>query len=891
MKSFRNQLLIALALYAGAANALTVTFSIVHQYCGVPNGQVSAYASGGVPPYTYAWSNGSTSPELWNVEAGTYSLTVTDFMGTQATEEATVDGYAEFPNRDWDVPWAYCDPHSFATFSPWQFASGNYDLPIQGPISLGGVVTEDMGGDILVVVQGAPGSSFQTAYADGNGCLGSVTLHIGYPVIFPAMAVLNIEGACASTATGSLDVALTAEGHGQVLDLELKNSTGQVVQNAYSGPTAMTSTFTGLLPGDYWLVQRIIGLGSGPNGTFLRAQCGDSIMVTVPDLGPACGNVNGTVYMDNNADCVMGGSSETRVPGAILEFQPGPYYATAASNGKYSINLPTGAYTVEQIATDIAQHCPTPPAPVNVVGMQTLNIADTSLVPLDAEVRIASGPARPGFELNYAIRQSNLTPAVTGNTVTTFTFDPAITVLSSSPAGTVAGNTITWDQGSLSAFAQRSIQVRMQVPPDVGLIGTVLNALVVFSTANTDVIAANNTASTSVTVTGSFDPNDKVATTSSRASDELYFINSDERIGYTIRFQNTGTDTAFNVIVTDTLPATLDPASIQWGASSHAATRSLLGHGVLRFTFANIFLPDSNVNEAASHGFVSFRIKPRDPVVPGTTIENIANIFFDFNPPVITDPSILTVASPGVAISPRMLLGGPYEEATQRMSDGLRAAELIPFTEPYTALGYPHVNGGGETTTSAVLAVSGDDAIVDWVVVELRSSTAPYAVVATKSALLQRDGDVAGTSGTGPVFFNIAAGNYHVALRHRNHLGVMSNASFALGNITTVVDFSIPGTATYGTDAQATIGTRRALWAGDCQGDGELKYTGDNNDRDLILQEVGGVMPTATSTGYHREDANMDGTVKYTGADNDRDLLLLNIGGLSPTTVITEQLP
>ncbi|MBK6410884.1 MAG: hypothetical protein IPF78_14550 [Flavobacteriales bacterium] len=50
-------------------------------------------------------------------------------------------------------------------------------------------------------------------------------------------------------------------------------------------------------------------------------------------------------------------------------------------------------------------------------------------------------------------------------------------------------------------------------------------------------------------------------------------------------------------------------------------------------------------------------------------------------------------------------------------------------------------------------------------------------------------------------------------------------------------------------------------------------------------------MPTATSTGYHREDANMDGTVKYTGADNDRDLLLLNIGGLSPTTVITEQLP
>lgn len=115
------------------------------------------------------------------MEAGTYSLTVTDFMGTQATEEATVDGYAEFPNRDWDVPWAYCDPHSFATFSPWQFACRVLRPPSDpGPeFSLGGVVTEDMGGDILVVVQGAPGSSFQTAYADGNGCLGSVTCTSG----------------------------------------------------------------------------------------------------------------------------------------------------------------------------------------------------------------------------------------------------------------------------------------------------------------------------------------------------------------------------------------------------------------------------------------------------------------------------------------------------------------------------------------------------------------------------------------------------------------------------------------------------------------------------------------------------------------------------------------
>ena len=81
------------------------------------------------------------------------------------------------------------------------------------------------------------------------------------------------------------------------------------------------------------------------------------------------------------------------------------------------------------------------------------------------------------------------------------------------------------------------------------------------------------------------------------------------------------------------------------------------------------------------------------------------------------------------------------------------------------------------------------------------------------------------------------------------------------------------------------------MWAGDCQSDGELKYTGDENDRDLILLEIGGVAPTATTSGYVREDVNMDGVVKYTGADNDRDRILVNIGGTVPTNVVMEQLP
>jgi uncharacterized repeat protein (TIGR01451 family) len=223
------------------------------------------------------------------------------------------------------------------------------------------------------------------------------------------------------------------------------------------------------------------------------------------------------------------------------------------------------------------------------------------------------------------------------------TFDPAVSFISATPApSNVSGTTLTWDQGALSAFEQRTIQVRLQMPPDIALIGTVLSASVNVSTANTDAVPVNNGAAASVTVTASYDPNEKVATTSSGESNVIYFIDADQWIDYTIRFKNTGSDTAFNVIVTDTLPETLDPASIEWGASSHACLRAVSGQGTLKFIFANILLPDSGANEPASHGLVSFRIRPRLPLLPGTVITNEANIFFDFNEPVITEPNLLT---------------------------------------------------------------------------------------------------------------------------------------------------------------------------------------------------------------------------------------------------------
>jgi hypothetical protein len=245
-----------------------------------------------------------------------------------------------------------------------------------------------------------------------------------------------------------------------------------------------------------------------------------------------------------------------------------------------------------------------------------------------------------------------------------------------------------------------------------------------------------------------------------------------------------------------------------------------------------------------------------------------------------------------VSVALTVKLEGPLDQATGIMNDPLRTGGLIPASEPYTALGYAQVGGGGgETLASNVLTVSGNDAIVDWVRVELRSQASPNVVVATRQALLQRDGDVVATDGVSPVQLGVGAGNYHVAVRHRNHLGAMTATAIVLGSSPTAIDLTSVATATWGTDARKPVGPFMALWTGNALQDPSLKYTGSSNDRDPILQVVGSTTPTNTVAGYQGVDVNMDGVVKYTGSGNDRDPILVNIGSTTPNNVRSEQLP
>lgn len=248
----------------------------------------------------------------------------------------------------------------------------------------------------------------------------------------------------------------------------------------------------------------------------------------------------------------------------------------------------------------------------------------------------------------------------------------------------------------------------------------------------------------------------------------------------------------------------------------------------------------------------------------------------------------------GSTVDVRVWLEGAYTPG-DLMSASLFQNGLIPLTEPYTEMGYSHIGGGGETTTLPLLdPIPGSDehTAVDWVILELRDAVDPSFIIATQACILRRNGSITRSTGLELPVFMVAPQQFHVAVRHRNHLGfrTLLPVDFTQA-VPPLVDFASGLAPTAGSSALKPLGQRMVMWSGDSNFNRTLKYSGSSNDRDLILQRIGGSVPTNTVNGYYPEDLNLDGQVRYTGLNNDRDVILLNIGGTTPTNIRADQLP
>ena len=303
-------------------------------------------------------------------------------------------------------------------------------------------------------------------------------------------------------------------------------------------------------------------------------------------------------------------------------------------------------------------------------------------------------------------------------------------------------------------------------------------------------------------------------------------------------------------------------------------------------------------------------------------VDGAPTVFGDANSPALPDangngiPDYIDANTiNGVKVSVKAILQGAYSATTGLMRDDLRTKSLIPFNQPYNGTEYSdNAYSGTEMTTNAVLSVTGNDAIVDWVLVELRDKTIPSTVIAKKAGLIQRDGDVVDVDGVSPLTISVANDNYYVAIKHRNHLGVMTANAKALTSTSTAIDFTSTTLGNYklttalASDFAQKLSTdnKRMLWAGNVQkesNNSRVIYQGPNNEVSPVYIDVltslanTGLNANFILNGYFRSDVTMDGRSIYQGPGNEVDTIyfevLTHVDNISilANYIINQQIP
>ena len=276
---------------------------------------------------------------------------------------------------------------------------------------------------------------------------------------------------------------------------------------------------------------------------------------------------------------------------------------------------------------------------INVQGSQN-SIQYFGLKPqgelFDAEISLTSSPTRCGFTVPFWLTYTNTSNQIFDAEVTLVLDDLVTFVSTGIPPSQSNGNQMSWFIQDLNPTESGQIMLELTIP-GVDYLGEYLN----FSSSislidNSGAIVFNGEKEYQPQINCAYDPNDKLVSPVVVFEDGNYTL-FDQTLEYTIRFQNTGTDTAFNIQITDQLDQNLDWSTFRPVSSSHSYNVSLNETGLVDFSFDNILLPDSSTNLIDSQGFVKYKIDSKSGILENTIIENTASIFFDFNPPIITN--------------------------------------------------------------------------------------------------------------------------------------------------------------------------------------------------------------------------------------------------------------
>lgn len=279
--------------------------------------------------------------------------------------------------------------------------------------------------------------------------------------------------------------------------------------------------------------------------------------------------------------------------------------------------------------------------------------------------------ARPGFNHKYRITVKNEgTTVQNGNII--FYYDTALVYQSASVPGTNTAGTITWPINNMQPLSQFTTDLQFLIPAVVPL-GYHINAGAYALGNIPDTTLYDNHDTVMQIAIGSYDPNDKQVFPVQGLSQQE--IAAGKYLDYLVRFQNTGTASAINIRVEDTLSAALNINTFEMLDASHAYTWKI-ENNLLTVSFANIQLPDSGADEVNSHGFFRFRIRPYPNATVGDQINNTAYIYFDFNEAVITNTAHTIVSDLFVKQpEPQVLCAGERLLLTVQTGNGIIAKQ------------------------------------------------------------------------------------------------------------------------------------------------------------------------------------------------------------------------
>ncbi|MBA4153214.1 T9SS type A sorting domain-containing protein [Flavobacterium sp.] len=308
---------------------------------------------------------------------------------------------------------------------------------------------------------------------------------------------------------------------------------------------------------------------------------------------------------------------------------------------------------------------------------------------VDAEVSlIAFGISpRPGFTYTNKLIYKNNGYTNIASGIIHFIKDDAVSIVSVSQAGTTATSSgFDYTFTDLAPFESRTITITMEVPtiPTVNL-GVILTNVASIEPLENEENIANNTSSLSQVVIGSYDPNDKNESHGGKIVFEDFTAN--DYLYYTIRFKNTGTFPAEFIRIEDTLENQFDESSFEMLNASHSFNVRRTGNQIV-WHFLNINLPPSVEDTEIGKGFVHFKIKPKPGYAIGDVIENTADIYFDYNPAIITNTvetqfvenlSVVDFSSSSVVLYPN-----PTKDAFQIQLNG---TDLIQNISIHDVLG------------------------------------------------------------------------------------------------------------------------------------------------------------------------------------------------------------